>query len=164
MRSNRNPQRRWSFLRNSDTNLGSRQSSPTESRVCSPEQLLLQMPDLWEIPFSKLIDCPGVYALGDVITYEEKYPTQGHPQVATGRFGSRSESLANNLIAAQREKLEKSISMIETWDPWQTIGKKRAVVRIFVYQNFKSLFACSLGYLSTWWLYSGKKLRLFRIF
>jgi len=76
--------------------------------------------------YSQIIDCPGIYALGDVsLLTEEKYP-KGHPQVAQVAL-QQAERLANNLIDAQKGKALKPFRYKDLGS-MATIGKKRAVV------------------------------------
>jgi len=76
--------------------------------------------------YSQIIDCPNVYALGDVsLLAEEKYP-KGHPQVAQVAL-QQAESLANNLIDSQKGKALKPFRYRDLGS-MATIGKKRAVV------------------------------------
>jgi NADH dehydrogenase len=88
--------------------------------------------------YSQIIDCPGVYALGDVsLLTEEKYP-KGHPQVAQVAL-QQAESLANNLIDAQKGKTLKAFRYKDLGS-MATIGKKRAVVDL-PFIKFQGLFA-----------------------
>ncbi len=76
--------------------------------------------------YCQIIDCPNVYALGDVsLLAEEKYP-KGHPQVAQVAL-QQAESLANNLIDSQKGKSLKPFRYRDLGS-MATIGKKRAVV------------------------------------
>jgi NADH dehydrogenase len=88
--------------------------------------------------YSQIIDCPGVYALGDVsLLTEEKYP-KGHPQVAQVAL-QQAASLANNLIDAQKGKALKAFRYKDLGS-MATIGKKRAVVDL-PFIKFQGLFA-----------------------
>jgi NADH dehydrogenase len=86
--------------------------------------------------FSQIIDCPGVYALGDVsLLTEEKYP-KGHPQVAQVAM-QQAEKLANNLLDTQKGKAMKPFHYRDLGS-MATVGKKRAVVDLpfFKFQGF----------------------------
>jgi NADH dehydrogenase len=88
--------------------------------------------------YSQIIDCPGVYALGDVsLLTEEKYP-KGHPQVAQVAL-QQAERLANNLIDAQKGKALKPFRYKDLGS-MATIGKKRAVVDL-PFIKFQGLLA-----------------------
>ncbi|MFT4854848.1 MAG: NADH dehydrogenase [Algoriphagus sp.] len=88
--------------------------------------------------YSQIIDCPGVYALGDVsLLTEEKYP-KGHPQVAQVAL-QQAERLANNLIDAQKGKALKPFRY-KNLGSMATIGKKRAVVDL-PFIKFQGLLA-----------------------
>lgn len=88
--------------------------------------------------FSQIIDCPGVFALGDVsLLTEEKYP-KGHPQVAQAAL-QQAVNLGNNLIEWQRGK-EPNPFRYKDLGSMATIGKKRAVVDL-PFIKFQGLFA-----------------------
>lgn len=88
--------------------------------------------------YSQIIDCPGVYALGDVsLLTEERYP-KGHPQVAQVAL-QQAERLANNLIDAQKGKALKPFRY-KNLGSMATIGKKRAVVDL-PFIKFQGLLA-----------------------
>jgi NADH dehydrogenase len=86
--------------------------------------------------YSQIIDCPGVYALGDVsLLIEEKYP-KGHPQVAQVAL-QQAENLASNLLDSQNGKAMKPFHYKDLGS-MATVGKKRAVVDLpfFKFQGF----------------------------
>jgi NADH dehydrogenase len=87
---------------------------------------------------SQIIDCKGVYALGDVsLLSEEKYP-KGHPQVAQVAL-QQAETLAKNLIQSQKGKPLIPFHYKDLGS-MATVGKRRAVVDL-PFLKFQGLLA-----------------------
>ncbi len=87
---------------------------------------------------SQIINCSGVYALGDVsLLVEEKYP-KGHPQVAQVAM-QQAANLALNFKALQNGKPLKPFQYKDLGS-MATVGKRRAVVDL-PFLKFQGLLA-----------------------